>query len=290
MNVGYFRNYPEAITASVEGNPRDMMETCVGIWQPVKWMDKNISFLKSEKNSDFVLKWPCIQLLLEFQQHPDQKTTCSKGQKQILKNLTKLYHNRSTADVTFVVKNLEFKAHSAVITLASPVFAAMFKQDFEESHSKRVVIEDMEPRIFEELLEFLYKGVTLTSHSEALFQAADKYQIDVLKEECEDGLIADLRTQRFYVRMVCSYMKKEGKKEYNLPETISLTEKALDTVVLAHLHSAPKMLKASVEMLLDLKEDVWANPKWKELARCYPDLFFLIAQRLSEHCRRCDHC
>jgi len=286
LNVGYLKNYPEAITASMEGHPREMTETLVGIWQPAQWMDEEVSFFKSDENSGCVLKWPCIQLLMEFPQYPDQKTTCSKGQKQMLKSLTKLYHNRSTADVTFVVRNSEFKAHSAVITLASPVFAAMFKQDFEESQSKRVVIEDMEPHIFEQLLEFLYKGVTFISDSEALFQVADKYQIDVLKEECEDGLIADLRTERCFVRMVCS----QKKKECNLPETISLTEKALDTVVLAHLHSAPKMLKAAVETLLDLKEDVWANPKWKELARCYPDLFFFVAQRLSEHCRRCDHC
>lgn len=61
-------------------------------------------------------------------------------------------------DFEFVIGDLIFPAHKGIVAARSPVFSAMFKADMIESRTQQVVIEDIEPSIFEEFLYFLYTG------------------------------------------------------------------------------------------------------------------------------------
>ena len=88
----------------------------------------------------------------------------------------------------------------------------MFQQGkFKEAHIKTVDIEDVDPGVFRQLLQFLYSGQVSEWQNadvmESLFVAADKYQLDALKNLCENCLIPKL-------------------------------ENAIRFLVLAHLHSA----------------------------------------------------
>ena len=85
---------------------------------------------------------------------------------------------------------------------------------------------------------------------EPLFLAADKYQIEALKDLCEQSLISKL----------------------NL-------ESVIHCLVVAHLHSAPQLLEASLKFLVSRKTEIWRRPEWKELMKTYPDLFFLASHR-----------
>jgi speckle-type POZ protein len=273
-------HYPETITASLEGQPREMNESNTGHWGPAKWTDVDL-LTRTKIYDGSRVQCLCLQMLIEFSSLPHPETSCAKGQKQLLANLAKLYYDRSTADVTFIIQEQEVKAHSVVLSLASPVFAAMFhKEHFKESLTSRVVIKDIEPFIFERLLEYIYTGVNFSSSSEPLLQAADKYQISSLKEDCEDALIKKLKLSNSFTKIVCLLSKKWN----GIPETISMTEEALHYLLLAHIHSAPKLLEVSLEIIVSLKEDVWNNPLWKDLGRNYHDLFFLAAKRMSENC------
>ena len=45
------------------------------------------------------------------------------------------------AEVTFKVKNEAIQAHSIIVSAVSPVFSAMFQQDFKEKNTRVVIIE-----------------------------------------------------------------------------------------------------------------------------------------------------
>jgi speckle-type POZ protein len=191
-----------------------------------------------------------FQLILEF-----KDTSFAEGERQVLTHLSKLLDTQSMSDVTFVVKNEKISAHSAIVVSGSPVICAMLEEDnFKEGRTKTVQVEDIEPFVFKEMLRYLYTGkapkLDEDDMTESLFLAADKYQIEALKNCCEQSLIAKL----------------------NL-------ETVIHYLVVSHLYTAPQLLEASLKFLVSRKTEVWIRPEWKELMKTYPDLFFLASHR-----------
>jgi speckle-type POZ protein len=190
------------------------------------------------------------QLNLEF-----EESKFAKGERHVLSHLSKLLETQSMADVTFIVKNEEIGAHSAIVFSASSVLSTMLEKDKFKGHTRTVEIEDMEPVVFKEMLRYLYTGrapkMDEDEMTEPLFLAANKYQIEGLKDLCEQSLISTLDEQT-----IVHYL------------------------VLAHLHSAPQLLEASFKFLVEHKKEVWTRPEWKELMKSYPDLFFQASNRM----------
>ena len=196
-------------------------------------------------------KYVVFQLTLEF-----KGTGFDEGERYVLTHLSKPLDTQSMADVTFIVKGEKIGAHLAIVVSASPVICAMLEEDkFKEGRTKVVEVDDTEPAVFKEMLRFLYTGkapkLEEDDMTEPLFLAADKYQIEALKNCCEQTLI-----------------KK-------------LNEKAvIHYLVLAHLYTAPRLLEASLIWMEKNKKKVKLLPEWKELIKTYPDLFFLAANRM----------
>jgi hypothetical protein len=76
---------------------------------------------------------------------------------------------------------------------SSKVFEAMFNHSTKENITNQVVIEDIQPEVFHELLRFIYISRLTSETMETmlaprLFVAADKYLLDQLKSECESHL------------------------------------------------------------------------------------------------------
>jgi speckle-type POZ protein len=63
----------------------------------------------------------------------------------------------------------------------------MFQHEMKENKEKKINIEDLEPDVLKELLRFLYCGHSnnINELCSELFIAAEKYQLDVLKTQCE---------------------------------------------------------------------------------------------------------
>ena len=105
------------------------------------------------------------------------------------------------------------------------------------------------------MLRYLYTGKSPKldddEMTEPLFLAAHKYQIDALKDLCEQSLIAKLNMQT-----VVPYL------------------------VVAHLYTASQLLEASLKCLELNKTEVWTRAEWKELMKNHPDLFFLASHRM----------
>ena len=104
---------------------------------------------------------------------------------EYLQNNASLLESKSHSDVTFVVggegeEKQEFAGHKVIFAVRCPVFAKMFEHDFEENKLNRVVITDMNPKVFEQFMKFVYtaKVDSVDQFDEELLVAADKVCCD----------------------------------------------------------------------------------------------------------------
>ena len=175
----------------------------------------------------------------------------------LLRRMSNLLKTREMADVTFIVKGQEIRAHHLIVTSASSVIAAMLEPEkFKEGTSKTVVIDDEEPEVFNQLLQYIYTGTFQVKENESipelLFLAADKYLLHGLKNACERIIISKLSLENVFYFLV-----------------------------IAHLYSAPNLLDASLEFLVVRKNEVQELPEWKELEEKYHNLYSMATERFS---------
>ncbi|KAH9403207.1 hypothetical protein TYRP_015085 [Tyrophagus putrescentiae] len=111
----------------------------------------------------------------------------------------KLLENGSLSDFTVVVGDEKpqqrIPVHRERLAACSLVFAAMFcHEGTKEAQERQVEIPDVRAEVFKDFLQFVYTGVRpkcgrLTTE---LLILADKYQVEELKENCEEYLSATL--------------------------------------------------------------------------------------------------
>ena len=120
----------------------------------------------------------------------------AKRFKEVGQSFVKLLDDKELTDMTIKCKGEDFPCHSLVLSARSPVFKAMFQANMMESETKVVKIEDIEPAVVAELLHFIYTGGTNENTSQEIYlellEAADKYDLDSLKEICEEYLCSGL--------------------------------------------------------------------------------------------------
>jgi BTB/POZ domain len=254
----------QSVTAAYNGIIKEMDFTAQNEWKSVTCncseYDDPRYFIPPpsslEMRHSWMLRKPSLSLQIIIHFEDTTLSTICKGERQVLNHLSKLLDTQSMADVTFVVNGERIGAHSAIVVSASPVLCAMLEKDkFLEGVTNKVKIDDIEPSVFKDMLRNLYTGRVLELNEDEmidLFVAADKYQIETLKDLCEQSL-------RWKVNL----------------------ENVVHYLVLAHLHSAPQLLEVSLKILEANKEDIWPLPEWKQLILNYPDLFFLASRRMS---------
>jgi speckle-type POZ protein len=237
--------------ASYRGRLKEMTETSRGQWEVDPWAYESTLYDPNGyyRHRDYIEA--TYQLIVE-----SKDTRFVEGERQVLTHLSKLLDNQSMADVTFVVKNEKIGAHSAIVVSGSPVICAMLEKDkLKGGQTKTVQVDDIDPSVFKEMLRYLYTGKTQKldedAMTEPLFMAADKYQIEALKDLCEQSLISKLNMQT-----------------------------AVHFLALAHQHTAPQLLESSLKYLVEHKKEVWTRAEWKELMKNHADLFFLASHRM----------
>ncbi|CAO2149798.1 unnamed protein product [Urochloa humidicola] len=104
-------------------------------------------------------------------------------------------------DVTFDVGGETFTAHRYVLAARSPVLMAELYGGMKENGMSSFQIKDVEPRVFEALLHFIYTDSLpeIDEHNEVwmaqhLLEAADRYGLLRLKVMCEARLLKHINT------------------------------------------------------------------------------------------------
>lgn len=177
------------------------------------------------------------------------------GERSLKDNQSRLLKNQMLCDVQFHLKNKKtIGAHVAILSSASPVFAAMFQSSFQEAQTRIVKIDDLEIDIFTSLLTYLYTGEFLGPESEemgrSLYAVADKYAIESLKQECVENMISQLNI-----------------------------DNAIDKLIWSHLNTVPTLFEASVKYIAERARNFFPRSEWKDLLKSYPDLFALICEK-----------
>ncbi|KAG1358710.1 BTB/POZ and MATH domain-containing protein 4 [Cocos nucifera] len=118
-----------------------------------------------------------------------------------------LLDKQEGSDVVFDVAGEKFHAHKLVLAARSPVFRAQFFDELDCEKSE-IVVTDMEPKVFEAMLHFIYRDTFIEDDALAassspvssvsdtlagkLLAAADKYGLERLRLMCESYLCKDM--------------------------------------------------------------------------------------------------
>ena len=107
------------------------------------------------------------------------------------KYLQNLFLEDQFSDVKLVtVCGKELNAHKCILAAGSSTFAAMFKHDMLEKKSNIVKISDVRYEVLKEMLRFIYTDYVenIANVVTELFIASDKYDIQDLKNKCENSI------------------------------------------------------------------------------------------------------
>ena len=105
----------------------------------------------------------------------------------------KMFEKELFTDFKLKAKDgVELKAHKLILAARSPVFEKMFEHDMKEVKEGLVDVLDFDSIVMKEMLRYIYcyeiKGLQNIAHE--LVYAADKYQLDDLKEVCVEEIIS----------------------------------------------------------------------------------------------------
>jgi len=118
------------------------------------------------------------------------------SQKQIVDHLGKIFYDKNFTDIKIKCHGQSFDCHMAILA-RSPVFMAMFQSDMKEKENRTVHIDDFKIGVVGEMLKFIYTGDVsspdaIVEIASELLKAADQYQLDLLKNICEESLCSTL--------------------------------------------------------------------------------------------------
>ncbi|KAL4183519.1 hypothetical protein AMTRI_Chr11g98650 [Amborella trichopoda] len=135
---------------------------------------------------------------------PNDGAIQSNSSKSTLRCLSRMLDEAIHTDITINTSNGTVRAHKAILSASSPVFASMFLHDLKEKESSTINIEDMSVESCTVLLSYLYGGIRhedFWKHRLALLNAADKYDMGDLKELCEESLLEDIDSSNVLERL-----------------------------------------------------------------------------------------
>ena len=130
-------------------------------------------------------------------------TTLGKDYTLVRESFVELFNSKEMSDVQIKCGDQTFDAHQLILSTRSPVFQGMFHAEMKEKKSGQVDIEDLKPKVVSEMLKFIYSwkcesiNDIKTSDQDIidLIEAAEKYQLELLKHLCEDVLCTRIKVE-----------------------------------------------------------------------------------------------
>lgn len=140
------------------------------------------------------------------------------------RHLGELLLSGEASDVMLQAGGETFRAHRCVLAARSPVFKAKLLGSMKEgtsTNSCAIRIEDIEPRVFRAVLQFMYTETLPevsrkeeAAMSQHLLEAADRFSLQRLKLICEDSLCGCIDTSSVVTTLVLAEQHNcQGLKE-----------------------------------------------------------------------------
>ena len=193
-------------------------------------------------------------------------------QKQLCEDYSKMFLDEANSDVEIICGEKTFPCHRNILSARSPVFKAMFEADMEEKRSGQVMMKNFSTAVIEDMLIFMYssnlrsvsEGQYLNAedfmHIAELLKAADLYQLDLLKDLCEENLCGGLNLKH-----------------------------CLLFLIIGDMYRAEELKKNSMKMFLDYMNIVLAQSPgdWERVVKDHPDLTIEITTEIAK--RQCQY-
>jgi len=179
----------------------------------------------------------------------------TESTEQVGLDLYKAFERQEFCDFDIYCGDKNIRCHKMVLASRSPVFRAMLLNDMEESSTQKVEPKNFDYNTMNLVLRFLYKGHLengpLEKHTEAIFKAADYYEINDLKKICEKILIKKI--------------------------TIS---NMLEFLVLADMYKAPDLKSAAKSLIIANSRELLKMNKWKDKLKQSSHLVYEVLEDL----------
>ena len=126
-----------------------------------------------------------------------QEAFFESSKSQMIKDLGKAFREEHSLDVTLKCGDVSFECSKFMLKARSPVFKAMFQHNTLESQTNVVKINDIEPKVLEEMLLYIHTDEypNIKDLAKELLAAADFYQLDELKNGCQSFLCKTLNSE-----------------------------------------------------------------------------------------------
>jgi len=155
------------------------------------------------------------KILSGSQEVENKSETNARGLEQVIDHFGKLFNDKEFSDVEIKCEGEVFNCHINILSTRSDVFRAMFQADMAENRTQKVTIKDMDPEVAREMLLFIYTGSVnenvLKEKARELLAAADMYQLDVLKNICEDHLCSNIQINNAVENLVFGDLNQASK-------------------------------------------------------------------------------
>jgi hypothetical protein len=131
---------------------------------------------------------------VKFTVRPAQKL--GKQEAKCTDHIHQMLFDSSTSDVTLIVGNEHISAHKLMLSVASPVFKAMFQSQMAESNTNSVTINDCSADVVRRVLSHIYGSESLAFHSvddaEQFLPLVHMYQMAMLAGPIVDFLTTQM--------------------------------------------------------------------------------------------------
>ncbi|XP_044593883.1 speckle-type POZ protein-like [Cotesia glomerata] len=212
-----------------------------------------------EEKKDELLPDDTLTIGIELTVYDDSTTfstyiTLEEPKSQMVADYKRLFESKEGCDVVIKVKDETFEAHKTILMARSEMFFKLFTVEMKESKEEFITLSDIEPEIFNSLLEFIYidEVSDLDVVVEDLLEAADRFLIESLKSMCVESLIKLIKID-------------------NAVRFLSLAER----------HNAPQLLTHVTDFIVLNVEDIIKSREFKIMEKSNPSLALILFRKFA---------
>ncbi|CAG8616902.1 703_t:CDS:2 [Ambispora leptoticha] len=177
-------------------------------------------------------------------------------------------NNPNTSDVRFLVEDKEFYASSKILSAQSEYFQALFRDNWKDMTNRYAVfnckIVDTHPKLFLQMLKYLYTGDVVyespcfLENAIDLYGIADKYLLDELREQTMEHIVSSMTVENAAEILFGSAYKwpalKREVKKFVVNNFASIAETSNYEHIIKNRNNYPNFYEINTELLLNLHQ------------------------------------